>query len=99
MRERLYGKPMYRIMVERAESFAAECARKYGYSEEHERAEARRIRERIDQSFEDYFALIKSNPVPRAGYGLGVARLFQYLLGTKAIDQAVTYPVTRLSFH
>lgn len=99
MRERLYTKPMYRIMMERVESFAAECARRYGHSEEQERAEARRIRERIDQSFEDYFALIKSNPVPRAGYGLGVARLFQYILGTPGIDEAVTYPVTRLSFH
>ena len=98
MRTRLHSKPMYRYMLERATSFAAESARLYGYSPELEQQEAQRIAAKIDQSFEDYFALIKSNPVPRAGYGLGVARLFQYILGTKGIDEAVTYPVTRRTF-
>lgn len=98
MRERLHSKPMYRYMMERAATFAAEAAHAYGYTPDKQQAEAQRIAEKIDQSFEDYFALIQSNPVPRAGYGLGVARLFQYILGTESIDQAVTYPVTRRTF-
>jgi aspartyl/asparaginyl-tRNA synthetase len=98
MRTRLHGKPMYQYMLNRAESFAAEAARLYNYTADEERREAQRIAAQIDQSFEDYFALIASNPVPRAGWGLGVARLFQYLFGTESIDEAVTFPVTRLSF-
>jgi aspartyl/asparaginyl-tRNA synthetase len=98
MRTRLHSKPMYRYMLDRATSFAAESARLYDYSPERERQEAERIAANIDRSFEEYFALVKSNPVPRAGYGLGVARLFHYILGTESIDQAVTYPVTRQTF-
>lgn len=98
MRTRLHGKPMYQYMLNRAESFAAEAARLYSYTPEQEQREAQRIAAQIDRSFEDYFALIASNPVPRAGYGLGVARLFQYIFGTQSIDEAVTFPVTRLTF-
>lgn len=98
MRDRLHGKPMYQYMLNRADTFAAEMAHLHGYSPEREQQEAKRIAEQIDQSFEDYFALVKSNPVPRAGYGLGVARLFQYIFGTESIDDAVTFPVTRRTF-
>jgi aspartyl/asparaginyl-tRNA synthetase len=99
MRQRLHDQPMYGYLLNRAKSFATECARIYGYPPEQERQEARRIGEHIDQSFEDYFALFKDNPVRRGGYGLGVARLFQFILGTESIDQAVTFPVTRQTFH
>jgi asparaginyl-tRNA synthetase len=99
MRSRLHQKPMYRYLLRRAESFAKECGREYGYSSECLQQEVVRLTNCIDQSFEDYFSLIENNPIPRAGYGLGVARLFQYIFGVDSIDDAVTFPVTRRSFH
>jgi aspartyl/asparaginyl-tRNA synthetase len=99
MRQRLHDQPMYGYLLNRATSFARECANAYGYPPGKTRDEARRMAERIDQSFEDYFSMFVDNPVERGGYGLGVARLFQYILDTESIDQAVTYPVTRSTFH
>lgn len=99
MRQRLHDQPMYGYLLNRARSFAAECARLYNYSTQREKEEAQRIAEHIDQSFEAYFTLIKENPIPRGGYGLGVARLLKYILGVASIDEAVTFPVTRHTFH
>lgn len=99
MRQRLHDQPMYGYLLSRAESFATECARIYSYYLQKERQEAKRISKHIDQSFEDYFALIKNNPMRRGGYGLGVARLLKYILATESIDEAVTFPVTRHTFH
>jgi aspartyl/asparaginyl-tRNA synthetase len=99
MRQRLHNQPMYGYLLNRAKSFAEECARTYNYSADYARQEAKRIADHIDRSFEDYFALFKDNPIRRAGYGLGIARLFQYILDTEAIDEAVTFPVTRKTFH
>ena len=99
MRQRLHNKRMYTYLKDRANSFAQECARMYSYSPEFERQEANRIAGHIDQSFEEYFALFRNNLVHRAGYGLGVGRLLQYILGAESINQAVTFPITRQTFH
>ncbi|MBD3336249.1 MAG: hypothetical protein GF355_12100, partial [Candidatus Eisenbacteria bacterium] len=52
----------------------------------------------IQSSFEEYIALFEAAPVDRAGFGLGVARLLQYVMGLESIKDAVLFPTDRTTF-
>ncbi len=52
----------------------------------------------IRDSFERYLALFADRTVERAGFGLGVARLLQYVMGLESIKEAVVFPMDRTCF-
>lgn len=58
-----------------------------------------RMRQRIDDdprpnaSFESYLQLFLARPLPRAGFGLGLAQLLQYLMGLEHIEDSVIHPL------
>jgi asparaginyl-tRNA synthetase len=52
----------------------------------------------IRDSFERYLALFANRTVERAGFGLGVARLLQYVMGLESIKEAVVFPMDRTCF-
>ena len=58
-----------------------------------------RMRQRIDNdprpntSFDSYLELFAAKPLPRAGFGLGLAQLLQYLMGLEFIEDAVIHPL------
>ena len=98
MRRRLHSAPMYQLLLERALSFAEESAPQYGYTSRQLAREKERLAHIVDRSFESYFQLFQDNPIRRAGYGLGVARLYQYILGLQSVNDAITFPVVRSTF-
>lgn len=57
------------------------------------------MRQRIDEdprpndSFEDYVNLFAARKLHRAGFGLGLAQLLQYLMGLEHIEDAVIHPL------
>jgi hypothetical protein len=59
---------------------------------------ADRYQQGIAASFERYLGLFADDTVERAGFGLGVARLLQYLLGLESIKDASIFPLDRTSF-
>ena len=48
-------------------------------------------------SFESYLGLFYGRTVPRAGFGLGVTPVLQYLMGLERINDAVIHPLDRAS--
>jgi len=52
----------------------------------------------IEDSFQGYLDLFKERTLERAGFGLGVARLLQYLQGLDSIKDAVPFPMDRTRF-
>lgn len=52
----------------------------------------------IERAFNGYLELFTGRPIERAGFGLGVARLLQYLLGLDSIKDAVAFPMDRTRF-
>jgi aspartyl/asparaginyl-tRNA synthetase len=53
----------------------------------------------ILKAFAHYVGLFAGKPTQRAGFGLGVGRLLQYLMGLQSIQDAVICPVDRKSLH
>jgi asparaginyl-tRNA synthetase len=100
LRRRLYNGTMYHHLMNRAREFAQdqwhtrESVRSLGTLEDLET----RFQESIQASFERYVSLFEGNPIERAGFGLGVARLLQYLMGLDSIKDAVAFPMDRTSF-
>lgn len=58
-----------------------------------------RMRDRIDSDprpnaqFDSYLVLFAARPLPRAGFGLGLAPLLQHLMGLEHIEDAVIHPL------
>lgn len=98
MRARLHRAPMYGLLMERAQAFAEEQAYVRSYSPKKLKSEKQRLVDLIDKSFEGYLGLFQDNVIQRAGYGLGVARLYQYILGLTSIQDVIIFPVVRATF-
>lgn len=58
-----------------------------------------RMQQRIDDdprpnaSFQSYLKLFAARPLPRAGFGVGLAQLLQHLMGLEHIEDAVIHPL------
>lgn len=66
--------------------------------QESEKELAGRYQQGIRDAFESYLTLFADAPTERAGFGLGVARLLQYLLGLSSIKETVPFPMDRTRF-
>ncbi|MBC8426019.1 hypothetical protein H8E07_18045 [bacterium] len=93
---RLYEGSMYGHLMNRAAEFAgARAASDPAVDED-------RLRELyqagIGDSFTGYLDLFAEHEVERAGFGLGVARLLQFVMGLASIKDAVVFPLDRASF-
>jgi len=93
---RLREGTMFSHLMNRAAEFAA--ARAAHDSTVDETRLRKRYRAGIDASFADYLALFAEQPVERAGFGLGVARLLQFVMGLESIKDAVVFPMDRSWF-
>ncbi len=49
------------------------------------------------EGFESYLTLFEKRPLQRAGFGLGLTPLLQYLMGVENISDAVIHPLDRAS--
>lgn len=87
---------MFDHLMTRAAEFAA--ARAAADPALDEAALRRRYEEGIDESFAEYLGLFVEDRVERAGFGLGVARLLQYVMGLESIKDAVVFPLDRSCF-
>ena len=90
IRERFYNGTMYKQLRERLWSklccYKGLLVDKYPTEEESKELEAE-IDDVITTAFEPYFKLFDDEPKDRAGFGLGVGRLAQFLLGqTKIVE-------------
>jgi asparaginyl-tRNA synthetase len=99
LRRRLHTGTMYGHLMNRA----AEFARLRAAAEPEGRASgapdvALVYQRGIEEAFESYLALFADEWTERAGFGLGVARLLQYLMGVPSIKDAVVFPMDRQSF-
>jgi asparaginyl-tRNA synthetase len=97
---RLYEGTMYGHLMNRAREFArqrslASCGHEDTATVD---ALAARYQSGIEQSFLNYLGLFKDAIVERAGFGLGVARLLQYLMGLDSVKDAVAFPMDRTRF-
>ncbi len=100
LRRRLEQGSMYRHLLARAREFArtqavsaagnGPAALPVGHAAVYE--------ESIQTAFERYLSLFAEEPIERAGFGLGVARLLQYLLGLRSVKEAVAFPMDRARF-
>jgi asparaginyl-tRNA synthetase len=97
LRRRLHTGTMYKHLMDRAGEFArvrsvsdAECPPADEMAEH--------CRQSIKNSFEKYLTLFENEPVERAGFGLGVARLLQFYTGVDSIRDAVIFPMDRTNF-
>ena len=96
LERRLREGTMYVHLMTRAAEFAA--ARAAVEPDQDEIALRDRYQDGIEEAFVDYLGLFSAEPVERAGFGLGVARLLQYVMGLESIKDAVVFPLDRLSF-
>ncbi len=93
---RLYEGTMYGHLMNRAAEFArARAAGDPAADEDHLRE---LYRSGIGDSFTGYLELFAGHEVERAGFGLGVARLLQFVMGLESIKDAVVFPLDRASF-
>ena len=98
MRDQLEGSDHLRRLLERAEAFAAaQAAAAKGKNRPEAGDLARRNRAAVHRAYAAYLDGF-TTPLPRAGFGLGVARLLQYLQGLDSIKDAVVNPTDRTSF-
>ncbi|MFH1841739.1 MAG: amino acid--tRNA ligase-related protein [bacterium] len=113
LRRRLYGGTMFGHLLQRAREFAEQRHARL-FKERIASAGSTRdqpgdrlleledlvadYQRGIHDSFENYLALFAEQQVERAGFGLGVARLLQYLTGTESIKDAVVFPMDRTRF-
>ncbi len=93
---RLREGTMYDHLMNRAAEFAAARAAHDATVSEDQLRE--RYQAGIEASFSGYLALFAEHPVERAGFGLGVARLLQFLMGLDSIKDAVVFPMDRSCF-
>ncbi len=93
--DRLRRGTMYGHLMNRAREFARVRA---ATSSADEAELARVYEEGIEAAFAGYVGLFRDNPVERAGFGLGVARLLQCFMGLDSIKDAVIFPMDRARF-
>jgi asparaginyl-tRNA synthetase len=112
LKQRLYGGTMYGHLMKRAREFAttrydtngmdqAATPPSLGGEEQPspEREElAAQYQRGIENSFLSYLDLFKDQTIERAGFGLGVARLLQFVMGLDSIKDAVAFPMDRTRF-
>ncbi|MBD3335199.1 MAG: hypothetical protein GF355_06755 [Candidatus Eisenbacteria bacterium] len=101
LRRRLYNGTMYHHLMHRAQEFAElQWRNRTDSAARSESLDAlvRAYKASIQSSFEEYIALFEAAPVDRAGFGLGVARLLQYVMGLDSIKDAVLFPTDRTTF-
>lgn len=100
LRRRLYTGSMYGHLMNRAAEFARVRSLTApddtgGLPPEELATRYQRV---IEESFENYVSLFANAPTERAGFGLGVARLLQYLMGLGSIKDTVVFPMDRTRF-
>jgi len=100
LRDRLYNGTMYEHLMNRAVEFSKH--RKPGSDiliDTRPQGEiGNEYKIVIQKSFEKYISLFENNPIERAGFGLGVARLIQFFMGLDSIKDAVVFPMDRGNF-
>ncbi len=101
---RLRGGTMYGHLMQRAREFArhraaAEAAAgAAGATGAVGEELAARYQRRIEDSFLAYLEPFRGRWIERAGFGLGVARLLQFVLGLESVKDAVAFPMDRTCF-
>jgi asparaginyl-tRNA synthetase len=95
LRRRLEEGTMYAHLMNRAAEFARLRA---ADTDQDARQLTKRYQRGVADSFEGYLGLFAHEKVERAGFGLGVARLLQYVLGLESIKDAVVFPMDRTAF-
>lgn len=100
LKRRLASGTMYRHLMTRAQEFARQRSLALPAEDQAAVCEALTVRSRegITSAFESYLALFQYRVIERAGFGLGVARLLQFLLGIDSIKAAVVFPMDRSRF-
>jgi len=112
LQRRLYGGTMYGHLMKRAREFAtmrfeAGAAVRAAGPPPLERGNQLRLeledlaaqyQRGIENSFLSYLELFKDHAIERAGFGLGVARLLQFVTGLDSIKDAVAFPMDRTQF-
>ncbi len=100
LQRRLQTGTMYKHLMTRAQEFARQRSLSLPADEQAAVCEelTARSREGITNAFESYLGLFKDRVIERAGFGLGVARLLQFLLGIDSIKAAVVFPMDRSRF-
>jgi asparaginyl-tRNA synthetase len=100
LKRRLYTGSMYGHLMNRAAEFARiRClASPDGTGGLLPEELATRYQREIEKSFESYLDLFANAPTERAGFGLGVARLLQCMMGLDSIKDTVVFPMDRTCF-
>lgn len=101
LEHRLHGGTMYKHLMNRAREFARLRALDQGPGEsaaERQEDLAFAYQVGIERAFESYLDLFRGRTVRRSGFGLGVARLLQYVMGLESIKEAVAFPMDRTRF-
>lgn len=100
LRRRLHTGTMYGHLMNRAAEFARlqRLADPDGGGEQTLEELTIRYQRGIEAAFESYLTLFAKVPTERAGFGLGVARLLQFVMGVESIKDAVVFPMDRTRF-
>jgi asparaginyl-tRNA synthetase len=100
LRRRLQTGTMYGHLMNRAAEFARlqRLADPDGAGKRNLEELTIRYQRGIEASFENYLSLFAETPTERAGFGLGVARLLQFVMGVDSIKDAVVFPMDRTRF-
>jgi len=100
LRRRLHTGTMYGHLMNRAAEFARlqRLADPDGGGEQTLEELTIRYQRGIEAAFESYLTLFAEIPTERAGFGLGVARLLQFVMGVESIKDAVVFPMDRTRF-
>jgi aspartyl/asparaginyl-tRNA synthetase len=103
LRHRLETGPLYAHLMDQAQDFARrQVLTNSGDPKRVKSGEpgqmAERYRQGIRKAFDAYLSRFEHTHIERAGCGLGVARLLQFLLGLDSIKEGVVFPLDRLSF-
>ena len=100
LRRRLHTGTMYGHLMNRAAEFAhlRRLADPDGSGEQTLEELTIRYQRGIEAAFESYLTLFAEVPTERAGFGLGVARLLQFVMGQESIKDAVVFPMDRTRF-
>ncbi|MFH1864545.1 MAG: amino acid--tRNA ligase-related protein [Candidatus Eisenbacteria bacterium] len=100
LRRRLHTGTMYGHLMNRAAEFAR--LRRLAHCEDSEEQTLEELTIRyqrgIEAAFEGYLTLFAEVPTERAGFGLGVARLLQFVMDQESIKDAVVFPMDRTRF-
>jgi asparaginyl-tRNA synthetase len=98
LRRRLHTGTMYGHLMNRAAEFARLRAAAPGGEATPVSEQTLLYQRGIEGAFESYLSLFAAEWTERAGFGLGVARLLQYLMGLSSIKDAVVFPMDRSRF-